>query len=95
MSKIYLLLLALIITLVNVVACSDLPAAQLEDKTWLSPGKIQISNLSPGSSVKQDLEIHNGNDYETKFKVYYRTPDYVETILSLPRECQELDHNYE
>jgi hypothetical protein len=59
-------------------ACSARQAAGPVDKTWLSPGKIQIGNYSPGHSVKQKITIHNGENAETKFSVYYRVPDYVE-----------------
>jgi hypothetical protein len=60
------------------LACTANPTGP-EDKTWLSPGKVNISNLKPGSSAQQEITIHNGNKTEAEFSVYYRIPDYVET----------------
>ncbi len=69
------------------LACTANPAGP-EDKTWLSPGKVNISNLKPASSARQDITIHNGNQKTTEFLVYYRIPDYVEEgFVSAPVEA--------
>jgi hypothetical protein len=72
------LLLCLMAGLFILMACSDPHTSELPDSTWLSPGKIQINNLHPGSSITQKIKIHNGNKLAIKFSVYYRIPDYVE-----------------
>jgi hypothetical protein len=71
-------LLALIFVLTAGWACTTPAATGPGDKTWVSPGKIQINNLKPGNSVKQTIRIHNGSEPATKFLIYYRIPDYVE-----------------
>ncbi len=71
-------LLAIAMTLTSATACATQETSKPMDQTWISPAKIQIGNLRPGSSVKQIITIHNGNETPTKFLVYYRTPDYVE-----------------
>jgi hypothetical protein len=61
-----------------------------DGKTWLAPGKIQLSNVSPGKSITQSLTIHNGGDVTTTFSVYYRTPDYVaDNFVTAPEDSQE------
>lgn len=48
------------------------------NKTWLRPGKIQVSKYSPGEKVMHKISVHNGNSVEMSFSIYYRIPDYVE-----------------
>jgi len=72
-----ILLVSILILAFYGIACNVKPTGPA-DKTWLSPGKVNISNLKPGSSAKQEITIHNGNKVKTGFSVYYRIPDYVE-----------------
>ena len=83
LRKKIILSLALVMTLNAGLACTTPQASPLADKTWLSPGKIQVSNLLPGNSVKQKITIHNGSEAATAFLVYYRIPDYVENSFAV------------
>jgi len=47
------------------------------DRTWISPGKVQIGNFYPGARAEWPITIHNGNDYTATFAVAYRYPDRV------------------
>ncbi len=79
-----------IIVLIAGLACIAPQAAQTEDKTWLSPGKIQVNNLRPGNSIKQKIKLHNGNEQATKFSIYYRMPDYVENnFIPAPDDARD------
>ena len=73
-----LLLLVLEIILTTGSACATPPTSEPVDKTWLSPGKMQISGVSPGEHVQQSITLHNGSEIAATFHIYYRTPDYVE-----------------
>jgi hypothetical protein len=76
-------LLALVVALVGESACAGTGVSSPDDnKTWLSPGKIRITDLRSGDTVKQRIAIHNGNDAAVPFVVYYRIPDYVEEGFS-------------
>ncbi len=89
MRKKIMLSLIMIIFLISGLACGTPQAAQPDDKTWLSPGKIQVSNLSPGNRVNQNIKIHNGNEQSTKFSIYYRMPDYVENnFIAAPADAR-------
>jgi hypothetical protein len=66
------------LALTAMMACNTSQASQPEDKTWLSPGKIRINNLKPGSSVSQKIQVHNGSEQAANFSIYYRIADYVE-----------------
>jgi hypothetical protein len=77
------LLFPFITALFILMACSDPHTSELPDSTWLSPGKIQINNLHPGSRIEQKIKIHNGNKSAAKFSVYYRIPDYVENDYTI------------
>lgn len=70
--------MVLVIILTTGSACTVSKTSELTDKTWLSPGKIQVNNFSAGDSIEQSITIHNGSDVATTFLIYYRTPDYVE-----------------
>jgi hypothetical protein len=75
-----LLLWVLVVILTVGAACgnSSPTTSELPDKTWLSPGKIRVSDVLPGDRIEQSVTIHNGSEVATTFLVYYRTPDYVE-----------------
>ena len=47
------------------------------DVTWISPGKVNVSNFYPGARAEYDLAVHNGNDKATKFKITYRVPSHT------------------
>jgi len=49
------------------------------DRTWVSPGKVNVSNFHPGAMAEYPMTIHNGNDTNTSFAVVYRYPDHVAT----------------
>ena len=47
------------------------------DRTWLSPGKVQISNYYPGARAEWNVTVHNGNNTHTTFAITYREPSYT------------------
>lgn len=49
-----------------------------QDRTWISPGKVQIGNFHAGAQAEWPLTIHNGNDYAASFATKYRVPNKVE-----------------
>jgi len=57
----------------NVALLGEPPA----DKTWISPGKVNVGNFYPGARAEYPITIHNGKDTATKFSVTYRYPDHV------------------
>jgi len=60
------------------------------DKTWISPGKVNIGNFYPGARAEYPITIHNGNDTDTSFAVAYRYPDHVATgYAKSPTEAQD------
>ena len=69
---------ALVIILIAGSSCASPQTSELSDKTWLSPGKIQVNNVLPGNRIEQNITINNGSGVATTFLIYYRTPDYVE-----------------
>jgi hypothetical protein len=55
--------------------------------TWISPGKVTITNLYPGAQAEWTQTIHNGNDAVRSYRVTVRTPDSVsEGYEPLPSE---------
>ena len=48
------------------------------DRTWISPGKVQIGNFYAGARAEWDLSLHNGESEERTFSISYRHPDRVE-----------------
>ena len=48
-----------------------------EDRTWISPGKVQVGNFHPGARAEWNLLVHNGKGAPAKFLVSYRYPDHV------------------
>lgn len=51
------------------------PPPELYDKTWISPGKVEVGNFYPGARAEYSLTIHNGKDEPAEFSVTYREPD--------------------
>ncbi len=47
------------------------------NRTWMSPGKVQIGNFYPSARAEWNISIHNGNDVATEFEVKYREPSYT------------------
>ena len=47
------------------------------DRTWISPGKVQVGNFYPGARAEWDLLVHNGKDTAASFAITYRYPDHV------------------
>ena len=69
----------------NIVLPGEPPA----DRTWISPGKVNIGNFYPGGRVEYPITIHNGNDSTCSFLVSYRYPDHVgEDYVKPPPEAQ-------
>lgn len=56
------------------VLSDQIPA---RDKTWISPGKINISNYYPGATAECWLTVHNGNYKAANFNIEYRDPSYT------------------
>ena len=54
------------------------------DVTWVSPGKVEISNYYPGAKAEYPVTIHNGSVDAVTFTVAYRHPDNVATGYSEP-----------
>ena len=60
------------------VVCGCAPSySPLVDRTWISPGKVQVGNFYPGARAEWTLLVHNGNDIAASFLVTYRYPDHV------------------
>jgi hypothetical protein len=55
-----------------------------ENVTWVSPGKVNVSNFYPGARAEYPVTIHNGNNVATEFLISYRNPDNVATGYSRP-----------
>lgn len=57
--------------------------------TWISPGKVMVTNFHLGARAECAITIHSSPDKEgdTPFKVAYRGPDHVEVeYLRAPTE---------
>jgi hypothetical protein len=65
------------------------PPPELYDKTWISPGKVEVGNFYPGARAEYMLTIHNGKDEPAEFSVTYREPDNTgEGYVRAPTEAQ-------
>ena len=73
-----LFVLSVVVIAVVTGCVPERQSTQPDNQTWLSPGKVQISNLKSGSSVQQKIQLHNGSDGNNRFSVYYRVADYTE-----------------
>jgi len=78
MSKLLVSIPIILFLIFAGLTCSDPDQSVLPSETWLKPAKIHISNVNPGKSVKQSIEVHNGKDKTVEYIVYGRVPDYVE-----------------
>ena len=54
-----------------------LPNEPPADRTWISPGKVNIGNFYPGARAEYPITVHNGKDTVASFLVTYRYPDHV------------------
>lgn len=60
------------------------------DRTWISPGKVNIANFYPGGQAEYYISIHNGNSKDSSFKVTYRIPGRIrEPYLSPPEAAKD------
>jgi hypothetical protein len=50
------------------------PPADLYDKVWISPGKINVGHFYPGARAEYPLSIHNGNDQQAEFSITFKEP---------------------
>lgn len=48
--------------------------SELEQQTWINPGKTTISNYFPGARAEMTLQVHNGKPVPTSMRAVYRTP---------------------
>lgn len=55
-----------------------------KDRTWISPGKVNIGNFYPGATAEWKISVHNGNMKPVSFSVNYRNPDYTADGFSMP-----------
>ena len=66
------------------------PPPELYDKTWISPGKVEVGNFYPGARAEYPLTIHNGKDEPAQFSVTYRQPDNsAEGYVTAPDAAQD------
>ncbi len=61
-----------------------LPNEPPVDRTWISPGKVNIDNYYAGGRAEYPISIHNGKDTTAAFSVSYRFPDRVADGYSIP-----------
>lgn len=61
-----------------------LPGEPPTDRTWISPGKVEVGNFYPGARAEWNLLVHNGNDVSSSFAVTYRYPDHVGEAYAKP-----------
>jgi hypothetical protein len=67
-----------------------LPNEPPVDRTWISPGKVQVGNFYPGARAEWTLSVHNGKDTTASFLVAYRYPDNVgEGYVKPAKEVQD------
>jgi hypothetical protein len=61
-----------------------------EDRTWISPGKVNVANFYPGAKAEYPITIHNGKETTATFAVSYREPNRVEEGYSFaPSEAED------
>jgi len=68
----------------NVILPEDNPPP--DNMTWISPGKVVISNFFPGARAEYYLSVHNGDDEECPFVISCRAPDRLYEGASFPPE---------
>ena len=51
------------------------PPPELYDKTWVSPGKVEVGDFYPGARAEYMISLHNGNDETAEFSLSYRVSD--------------------
>jgi len=66
------------------------PPPELWNKTYITPGKMMVSNFHPGARVEHALTIHNGKDEPAEFSVTYWQPgDAEEGYVTAPGAAQD------
>ena len=66
------------------------PPPELYDKTWISPGKVEVGNFHPGARAEYTLSIHNGSDEPAEFSVTYKEPSNTgEGFVAAPPEAKD------
>ncbi len=83
MKELIALLIAIAILLTGCAQPSIVPGKvesppELYDKTWISPGKVEVGNFHPGARAEWPLTIHNGSEEPTQVEVRYVEPTQVE-----------------
>jgi hypothetical protein len=59
------------------------PPPELYDKTWISPGKVEVGNFFPGARAEYPITIHNGNDEPAEFSVTFQVPGNTASTAKL------------
>jgi hypothetical protein len=76
-----------VLLIVVLTACSYSEAPPAFDKTWISPGKVEINNYYAGYPAKGKITLHNGN-----VKAFVETRTVTtggeETISSVPLKTE-------
>ena len=54
------------------------PPPELNEQTWISPGKVEVGRFHPGARAEWPLIIHNGKSEPAQFEVRYREPTSVD-----------------
>lgn len=63
---------------------TELPNEPPQDRTWISPGKVLISNYYAGGTAEYPITVHNGKDTTCAFIIQYRIPDRTADGYSMP-----------
>jgi hypothetical protein len=50
------------------------PPPELYDKTWISPGKVEVGNFYPGARAEYMISVHNGSDEPAEFSITFQIP---------------------
>lgn len=66
------------------------PTGELANKTWISPGVVEIGNFESGNEAEWILKIHNGNKIPTAFTVTYRIPGNTSEGFSMPPSSAQI-----
>lgn len=58
--------------------------------TWIFPGKVEISNMRSGARAEMPISVHNGNDEDTQFSIYYEDlPSVPEGYQKAPEDASK------
>ena len=59
--------------------------ATLVDRTWISPGVVQIGNYYAGARAEWYIRVHNGKDTVARFNISFRVPDNTRDGYDMPQ----------